>query len=406
MSRRPRSSVLFALALLAAPLHPQPAAAALQTRHVVILAVDGARFSETLGDPLALRVPHLAHDLAPLGAQVNEFRNLGPTITVPGMSALMTGTWQNILNDGTERPHSPTICEYLRQQKGTPDSLVRVVARKPKLEVLAASDHPAYGAAYGGVAHAGFASDTSTYNFGKNELLRYRPTLMLLHLGDTDFLGHANDWPGYLNSIRIADSLIFDLWNTIESDTGLAGRTTLFVTNDHGRHLDSAGGFQNHGDGCAGCRRIFMVMLGPDSKHGFLGPGYHDQRDIACTTGLLLGFTTPLATGVVMDDLMLVSTQVLDAPPPVLAAAGMRLFPNPAHGSVTARLTRALPAGARLDVLDATGRRVAAMHAGAGALEWVWDGRLADGRRAAPGLYLVRAHGAGVELPARTLMVR
>ena len=37
-------------------------------------------------------------------------------------------------------------------------------------------------------------------------------------------------------------------------------KTTLIVSNDHGRHIDSKGGFQNHGDDCAGCRHIEFLQ--------------------------------------------------------------------------------------------------------------------------------------------------
>ena len=49
-------------------------------------------------------------------------------------------------------------------------------------------------------------------------------------------------------------------------------------------------------------------------------------------------------------------------------------------------------AHARLQVLDAGGRRVAALQGtfGAGHHLWQWDGRLAGGARARAGLYFVR----------------
>src|SRR5204862_6403883 len=116
-----------------------------------------------------------------LGAQPGRFENAGVTNTMPGHAAILTGTLQPILNDGSERPHAPTLFEYLRKSKGTPDSLVRLVAMKGKLAALGYSDHPDYGAAYGATVHAGFNSDLETFAAGRTELLRFRPTLMLLH---------------------------------------------------------------------------------------------------------------------------------------------------------------------------------------------------------------------------------
>lgn len=399
-----RRLVLAALACAVA-LPCGPAQASIHTRHVVIVAIDGARYTETLGDPALANCPRIGRDLAAVGGMPTLFQNVGVTITVPGMSAIMTGTLQPIANDGSERPHRPTLCEYLRKLGGVPDSLVRVVARKPKLDVLAYSDHPDYGAAWGGVVHAGFFSDSATFEFGRAELLRYRPTFLLLHLGDTDYLGHAGDWPGYNASIHFADSLVWRLWTDIQSDPELAGTTTLFVTNDHGRHDDLHGGFQNHGDDCGGCRRIMMVMAGPDTRSGVVVESHHDQRDIARTAGYLLGVPMPLADGYVLDDLLLEPSMPLAVPGgPGKGAPAMAVYPNPSRGATTVRLANASDPTASVEVLDASGRRVATLAGAAerdGARVWRWDGRTAAGRVAPPGAYLVRVRAHGRSSQAR-----
>lgn len=80
-----------------------------------------------------------------------------------------------------------------------------------------------------------------------------------------------------------------------------------------------------------------------------------------------------------------------------LAFALARPTPNPSAGD--ALLTFALPheSLARVEILDAAGRRVT-QHAGtfaAGRHAWTWDGRHADGSRARAGLYFVRLSAAG-----------
>ena len=388
-----------------------PAWAMLHTRHVVVLVIDGGRFSETLGDPALANHPRIGHDLAAIGAMPARFDNLGQTVTVPGMSAILTGTLQNIANDGTERPHSPTICEYLRKFAAVPDSLVRVVARKGKLDVLGHSDHPDYGAAYGAVTRAGFNSDLETFVEARTQLLRFRPTFMLIHLGDTDFLGHANNWPGYLASLHLADSLVWRLWNDIQSDPVLAGTTTLFVTNDHGRHSDAFGGFQNHGDACDGCRHIMLVMAGPDTRTAYVSASHYDQRDIARTIGYLLGVPMPLAQGYVVDDMLLEPSQPLAVPAsgPITREPAVAVYPNPTRGVTAVRLSRADSEDASVEILDAAGRRVAplaAVQERDGSLVWNWDGRAADGRPAAPGAYIVRVRERGRTHQARLVKLQ
>ena len=379
--------------LLATLLSADPASALIRTRHVVIVVIDGGRYSETLGDPTLANHPRMGRDLAAIGARPARFDNLGITNTVPGMSAIVCGAIQDLANDGTERPHLPTLGEYLRKLQATPDSLVRVVAMKGKLNVLGYSDHPDYGAAYGAVTHAGFATDMETFAFARAEMLQYKPTYLLVHFGEPDVYGHALNWPAYLGALHLCDSLVWQLWTDIQSDAELGGRTTLFVTNDHGRHDDFHGGFQNHGDACDGCRHIMVLMAGPDNFTGYTSGAHHDQRAIARTAGYLLGVPMPLAAGAVMDDLLLEPSQPLAVPGGRGPARGpgIAVVPNPTRAGVQVRLAAGDGLEPRVEVLDAGGRRVATLaRATADGPAWRWDGRDASGHRAPPGTYLVR----------------
>jgi hypothetical protein len=79
--------------------------------------------------------------------------------------------------------------------------------------------------------------------------------------------------------------------------------------------------------------------------------------------------------------------------------------PNPVRGSTWIRY--AVPGGtrARLEILDAGGRRVRALAATAGQQSAVrWDGRDTEGRSVAAGVYFVRLV-AGNEVGARKLVV-
>ena len=48
--------------------------------------------------------------------QILELQTEGKTETNPGHTSILTGTWQQIANDGSERPTKPTVFEYI--QKG------------------------------------------------------------------------------------------------------------------------------------------------------------------------------------------------------------------------------------------------------------------------------------------------
>jgi hypothetical protein len=398
-------------AVLAALAMPRPAAAAIQTRHVVIVSIDGGRWTETLGHPTLTWHPRIGIDLAAIGAQPARFENIGITNTNPGHSALVTGTLQPIANDGSERPHKPTVFEYLRKQKGTAQSLCRLYIRKQKLDVLAYSDHSDYGSAYGATVSSGHLSDLAVYTAARAGILANKPVVTLVHFGDPDFEGHSADWAGYLATLRLADSLTWELWTAIQADPVMGGKTTLFVSNDHGRHDDAHGGYMNHGDGCDGCRHIILMMAGPDNFTGYQSAGVHEQRAVARTAGWLLGVSMPLAEGRVLDDLLLEPSAPFVGVGPGVAtpALSLTVSPNPTRGVSEVRLTGAAAARARVDLLDASGRRIVDLvRAGAApnGVAWRWDGRDGAGRELPPGHYFVRATGTDVRARARLVKLR
>ena len=119
-----------------------------------------------------------------------------------------------------------------------------------------------------------------------------------------DVNGHANLWSNYLEAIRKTDDKARKLWEFIQSDSVYANKTTLFITNDHGRHSKGRrDGFISHGDNCTGCRSIYLVALGPDFKVGKeINVGY-DLIDIPATISEMLHFDMPTARGKVMTEL-------------------------------------------------------------------------------------------------------
>lgn len=399
--------IALVLALLLACALPH-FAQAYETRHVVIVVIDGGRYSETLGDATFANEPRQGLLMAPAGC-VGESWNNGVTNTIPGHAAILSGVYQSLANDGTERPHLPTLFEYYRAATGAPASQTWFFSNKTKLAVMSNSDHPDYGDSLGARVKVDCPGDIGVVAAAEARLAADRPAILALNLADTDVIAHSGDWPGYLRALQVADSLVYDLWTKIEADTGLAGRTTLIVTNDHGRHDDAHGGFTNHGDGCTGCRRVQMLALGPDFKPGWLSTAAMQPVDIVPTVGVLLGFAVPHATGHVMDDLLLVPSVPLgvhDQPAPARLCFAAPA-PNPAQGAVSLSLEVPGAGDLAVDVLDAQGRRVATLERGSaepGRRTITWSGRTGTGHRAAPGAYFVRARMPGRQTAARVVL--
>jgi bisphosphoglycerate-independent phosphoglycerate mutase (AlkP superfamily) len=121
--------------------------------------------------------------------------------------------------------------------------------------------------------------------------------MTIVNLASTDESGHSGNWNSYLGAIRLADSLVSTLWDVIQSDSLLRDKTTMVVVNDHGRHTTD---FSGDGDGCDGCRRIMLLILGPDTPSRKVDPDDHKLIDVAPTVASLLRFKSPYASGTVL----------------------------------------------------------------------------------------------------------
>ncbi len=263
---------------------------------VIIVVIDGSRYSETFGAGDTY-IPNIWNIMKPAGTIYTNFYNFGSTSTNPGHASIASGTWQFIANDGSERPTQPTIFEYFRKQLGTLQSKNSVVAGKNKLDLLTYSTHVDYGSSFQASNNAIDMDDWTNYNNLVSIMDNDQPDLIIVNFSDVDGAGHNNDWSGYLTSIQDVDYLIYQLWQKIQTDNYYKDKTTLFVTNDHGRHDDLNGGFKEHGDSCDGCQHLMLLVIGNNVTAGQVISEIRDQRDIAPTVGDILGFDTPHATG-------------------------------------------------------------------------------------------------------------
>lgn len=283
-------------------------------RKVVLFVIDGARYSETFGDTTHAYIPHLWNDLAPQGTLITNFRNSGVTKTVPGHASLLTGTWQSLLNDGTERPDQPTVFEYFRQNQSIPMTKTYIVSGKPKLAACSYSTHPSWGSAWGATADMTNSDDNTTYAELMSVMTTEQPRLVLAALPSVDTGGHSGVWSNYIAAIENVDSLVWDFWNFLETDPYYAGQTWMFITNDHGRHDDLNGGFQNHGDSCEGCQHIMFLVLGPNIRAGHTVTNTYNLRDICTTVGEILEFPATNSQGFVIGEIFEpVTTGILEA---------------------------------------------------------------------------------------------
>jgi len=249
--------------------------------------------------------------LAPQGVLVPKFRNNGPTYTNAGHTAITTGVYQKINNSGLELPKNPSMFQYFLQQKGLDSTQAYVIASKGKLNILANTKDKAWknvncpsqfcGTDGRGI---GYTNDAYTWRDAQSIFSKYHQKLTLMNLLECDVRGHQHQWKEYLEALKRTDNLALNLWNFIQSDPIYKDKTTLFITNDHGRHPDGhKDGFVSHGDKCEGCRSIYLVAIGPDFKTNLTLNSAYEQIDISATIAELLGFDFPVSKGRVMRQL-------------------------------------------------------------------------------------------------------
>ena len=212
-----------------------------KTENVIILVMDGPRYSETWGDPTHEYIPRMTNELAAQGNIYTEFYNNGTTSTVPGHTAIITGVYQAIDNGGNELPQNASIFQYWRQQYSQNEDGAWVIASKDKLEVLADCKNPQWAGKLNPSTECGinglgteYRHDSVTFASAIEILTNHHPKLLLINFREPDYSAHGNDWNNYVAGIINTDEYIYKIWQIIESDSSYKDKTALFVTNDHG----------------------------------------------------------------------------------------------------------------------------------------------------------------------------
>lgn len=282
-----------------------------KTENVVVLIMDGPRYSETWGDPTHQYIPQMANEMAHQGIISTAFRNNGPTFTCSGHTAITTGVYQRVENSGKELPKHPSMFQYWLKATGKKSQAAYVISSKDKLAILTNCKkrkwhdqfRPYSDCGINGL-YSGYRRDETTCANALQILEKNKPNLVLINFRNPDSWGHAGNWEKYLSSTKKSDEYIYRIFRFIQTNEHYRGKTTVFVTNDHGRHLDGRkDGFVSHGDGCEGCRQINFFAYGPDFKSGIIINKSRELIDIPVTIGELMGFKLEKSQGEVMQEL-------------------------------------------------------------------------------------------------------
>ena len=231
----------------------QPADRSATSQTVVAISIDGLnpRALRRLG---RARTPHL-HEIMREGAStMNARTELELTLTLPNHTGMVTGRRIEAATGG----HGVTWNDDRRIP-----STVQAAAREPVESVFTVVDDAGLSAGFF-ASKTKFklwerswplATDTETIIEDNDALVRaFNEDLLaaprafrLLHLSETDAVGHAKGFMGkaYLRAVRRADRRVGAVVRAIEADPSLASTTTVIVTADHGGKGMVKGG---HGD--------------------------------------------------------------------------------------------------------------------------------------------------------------
>jgi len=245
--------------------------------------MDGVRYSEGWGEVNRTNLPRLAKELAPQGVLFTRFYNSGTTKTIAGHTALLTGFYEDLINSGEENPSQPTLWQRWLKFSGEPAEKAWFIASKSKLACLQDTKDPVWigkfnPAANCGVDGLGLKAETGSKGYREDGetwieiqgiLKDNHPRLALISLKAPDTFGPEKKWDEYIQAIRETDEYVYKIWQLLQADPFYRDQTAVYITNDHGRHLDGqAEGFLSHGDSCEGCQHVSLLALGPDFKKG------------------------------------------------------------------------------------------------------------------------------------------
>lgn len=303
-------SLLFVAILLFSSCVKNKTPFTYKAENVVVIVVDGPRYSEGWGDSLKQNIPHMATDLAPEGVVFTHFRNNGPTYTSAGHTSILTGHYQEMDNGGGEKPLYPNYLNYWLKESQANPTKAWFITSKDKVEILSDSQDPLWTGTFlpkldcgnNGLG-SGYRPDSVTVRHILDTLETYQPNLVFINFREPDFTGHSGNWEAYLSAIREVDEAYFRIWTYLQSSSFYQDKTAFFITNDHGRHLDGFGGFAHHGDDCEGCRHINLFAAGPDFIKGEIINSPYEQIDITATIAHLLDLKMPHCKGKVIEPL-------------------------------------------------------------------------------------------------------
>jgi len=314
-------------------------ASAQPVEHTFIIVIDGLRASEAFDDPEYDVVGALVDGIVPVGALWTAMEVRDQTVTLPAHQVAVTGNYADYANLGAYEgrlhyaPRTPTLFDAWRRHTGAGPETCWVISNT----YLVGED--ANHTLMPGFPLDGGAGVITDYSYTETDgwvwdqvegvLAEHEVDLMLVNLHETDREAHTENWETYTGRAREASEAIAAFWQRLQADPVYADTTALLVTTDHGRHLGGQEvGWRSHGCHCRGCRKVFLLAVGPGIEPGFASGEACSFLDIAPTVAYLMGLPFPYHRGRVLSEMLVDGDAVVPGPggafhPEVVAGGGM-----------------------------------------------------------------------------------
>jgi len=131
--------------------------------------------------------------------------------------------------------------------------------------------------------------DLVTMEYARAHLLRHKPRVIYIGLGETDEWGHARRYDLYLDAAHNADRFLGQVWHALQEMPEYRGKTSLLLTTDHGRGASRAD-WTDHGKDVPSAEFIWIGVMGPDTPPlGVRENVETTQSQFAATIAQLLG---------------------------------------------------------------------------------------------------------------------
>ena len=104
--------------------------------------------------------------------------------------------------------------------------------------------------------------DAITLGAAREHLVRHKPRILFIGLGETDEWAHGRRYDLYLQAAHATDRALAELWQTVRTIPEYAGKTALLITTDHGRGTTPAD-WTNHSQTTEGAEHLWIALLAP-----------------------------------------------------------------------------------------------------------------------------------------------